>query len=73
MTSSAAALSTAIADVARLGTVEIEDAVVKRLSSPALVERLVANGVSRLTAQRIVELERQGAGPGRARPHTRFK
>ncbi|HEX6701088.1 MAG TPA: hypothetical protein VF101_10200 [Gaiellaceae bacterium] len=33
------------------------------------VERLVRDGVSRLTAERIVEIERSDVGPGRARRH----
>jgi hypothetical protein len=33
------------------------------------VERLVENGMSRLAAQRLVEIARDGAEPGRARPH----
>ena len=33
------------------------------------VERLVREGVSRLTAERIVEIERSDVGPGRARRH----
>lgn len=39
------------------------------LSSFALVERLVARGFSRLTAERFVEIERGAAEAGRARPH----
>jgi hypothetical protein len=54
----------------RFGTIEIAEADAKRLSSATLVERLVANGASRLTAQRMVEIERGSAEPGRARPHT---
>jgi len=34
-----------------------------------LVERLVAAGASRLTAKRIVEIDRGTGEPGRARPH----
>jgi hypothetical protein len=34
------------------------------------VEQLVAGGASRLTAQRIVEIERGTAEAGRARRHT---
>ena len=54
----------------RFGTIEIAEAEAKRLSSTTLVERLVAGGASRLTAQRIIEIERGSAEPGRARPHT---
>jgi hypothetical protein len=42
---------------------------VKKLSGPAEVERLVADGTSRLTAERIVAIERGLAEPGRARRH----
>ncbi len=40
------------------------------LSNAMVVERLVDNGVSRLSAQRIVEIERGAVEPGRARSHT---
>ena len=40
------------------------------LSNTMVVERLVDRGVSRLSAVRIVEIERGAVGPGRARPHT---
>jgi hypothetical protein len=51
---------------------EIEVAVreMKGLSEAALVARLVDSGMSRLTAARIVELDRGSAEPGRARTHT---
>lgn len=62
--------SSAVADVAVFGKVEIADTEVERLSSVALLERLVAGGVSRLTAQRIVEIQSSTTEPGRARPHT---
>ena len=39
----------------------------------ALVERLVASGASRLTAERIVAIERGEAAPGRARRHTQSR
>jgi hypothetical protein len=42
----------------------------KALSNAMVVERLVGSGVSRLSAERIVEVERGAVGPGRARPHT---
>jgi hypothetical protein len=53
-------------------TEEIEIAVreMKGLSETAVVARLVESGVSRLTAERIVEIERGSAEPGRARTHT---
>jgi len=40
------------------------------LSNAMVVERLVDAGISRLSAQRIVEVERQACEPGRARTHT---
>jgi len=55
--------------VALFGKIEIADADMDRLSSTALVERLVAGGISRLTAQRIVEIKRSPTEAGRARPH----
>ena len=55
--------------MARFGKVEIADTDIKGLSSTALVERLVASGVSRLTAERFVAIERGTAEAGRARPH----
>jgi hypothetical protein len=42
---------------------------VKKLGGAAAVERLVAGGASRLTAERIVAIERGLAEPGRARRH----
>ena len=41
----------------------------KELSNARVVERLVDRGVSRLSAERIVEIERSTAEPGRARAH----
>jgi hypothetical protein len=51
---------------------EIEVAVreMKGLSKAVVVARLVGEGVSRLTAERIVEIECGSAEPGRARTHT---
>jgi hypothetical protein len=40
------------------------------LSNAMVVERLVDRGVSRLSAQRIVEIERGAIERGRARTHT---
>jgi hypothetical protein len=40
------------------------------LSNAMVVERLVDSGVSRLSAERIVEIERGTVEPGRARTHT---
>jgi hypothetical protein len=42
----------------------------KALSNAMVVERLVDGGVSRLSAERIVEIERGVVEPGRARTHT---
>jgi hypothetical protein len=56
--------------VSRFGRIEIPDADAMTLSDAAIVERLVAGGASRLTAQRIVAIERGEAETGRARQHT---
>jgi hypothetical protein len=40
------------------------------LSNAMVVERLVDCGVSRLSAERVVEIERGVVEPGRARTHT---
>jgi hypothetical protein len=40
------------------------------LSNAMVVERLVGAGISRLSAERIVEIERKACEPGRARTHT---
>jgi hypothetical protein len=40
-----------------------------RLSDGGLVARLVSQGVSRLTAERFVEIQRGTGESGRARPH----
>ena len=42
----------------------------KALSNAMVVERLVDCGVSRLSAERIIEIERSACEPGRARTHT---
>jgi hypothetical protein len=39
------------------------------LSDAMIVERLVESGVSRLSAERIVEVNRSDNEPGRARRH----
>jgi hypothetical protein len=46
---------------------EDSDSDASRLEASALVERLVADGASRLTAERIVAIERGDEEPGRAR------
>ena len=53
----------------RFGKLEIPDAEAKRLSSEMIVERLVAAGTSRLSAERIVAVERGAETSSRARPH----
>ena len=55
----------------RFGKVEIPDAEATRLSDAAIVARLVATGMTRLTAARLVEIARGNEEPGRARPHKR--
>jgi hypothetical protein len=57
------------AAVARFGKAGLSEAEVERMSGRALVECLVASGVSRLSAERIVAIERGTAAPGRARIH----
>jgi hypothetical protein len=69
----ATGLVTDNANVARFGKVEIADAEVKRLSEAALVDRLVAGGMSRLSAERTVEIDRGTAECGRARPHSKAR
>jgi hypothetical protein len=44
--------------VAQFGKVEIADAEVNRLTDRELAQRLVSEGVSRLTAARLVEIAR---------------
>jgi hypothetical protein len=55
--------------MARVGKVEIDDAELKWLSTSELIARLVDAGVSRLTAERFIAIERGTATQGRARPH----
>jgi hypothetical protein len=50
-------------------SIEISESELKLMSDSALVARLVARGVSRLTAVRVVEIQRGEAELGRARPH----
>jgi hypothetical protein len=52
-----------------LDSVEISDSELKLMSPASIVARLVAGGVSRLTAERFVELRQGDAESGRARPH----
>jgi hypothetical protein len=59
--------------MAWFGRVEIPDAELARLTDDAFVERLVERGVSRLTAHRIVAIQRGSAEPGRARRHAQAR
>jgi hypothetical protein len=56
-------------ELAQFGKIALPREEARLLTSAALVERLVAAGASRLTAHRIVEVERGGDMPGRARKH----
>lgn len=55
--------------MARIGKVEIEEGDLRWMSNTELVARLVAGGVSRLTAERFIAIERGAEKAGRARPH----
>jgi len=46
---------------------------IKQLTRSAWVELLVARGASRVTAERIVDIGRGDAEPGRARRHTQLR
>ena len=61
------------ADVARFGRVEMTEVELRMLSTPALVDRLVDSGISRLSAERMVAIERGDAEAGRARRHTQAR
>ncbi|HEU6446114.1 MAG TPA: hypothetical protein VFL61_13755 [Gaiellaceae bacterium] len=50
-----------------VASIAISEAELKLMSTPALVARLVADGVSRLTAERLIAIRRGAAEPGRAR------
>jgi hypothetical protein len=52
-----------------LAGVEISESDLMLLSDTVLVARLMAGGVSRLTAERFVEIQRGTGESGRARPH----
>jgi hypothetical protein len=54
-------------------TLKISDVDAARLTGRALVERLVDNGISRLTAERFVAIEKGAVEAGRARPHTQAR
>jgi hypothetical protein len=51
------------------GTLEIADSEMQWLSNTAIIARLIESGVSRLSAERIVAVQRGGIEPGRARRH----
>jgi hypothetical protein len=53
----------------QFGSLELSDSQAIRLRDWELVDLLVEAGSSRLTAERMVEIERGKAEPGRARPH----
>jgi hypothetical protein len=57
------------AGVLRFGRLEISESELKGLSSAALVDRLMAGGISRLSAERIAAIEQGSAEPSRARSH----
>ena len=57
------------AGVLRFGRLEISEVELKELSSAALVDRLMAGGISRLSAERIAAIEHGQAEPSRARTH----
>lgn len=57
------------ANLAHFGRLEIAEEDVRRLSGAALVDRLVSTGISRLSAERMVAIDRGIAEPGRARAH----
>ncbi len=55
------------------GALTISKARAELLSDQELVELLTAEGASRLTAARIVAIERDGGEAGRARRHMRTR
>lgn len=58
-----------VAGITLFGELEIADSEARFLSNAMIVERLVETGVSRLSAERIVEVQRGEVEPGRARRH----
>ena len=56
-----------------LARIALSDSEAKTLTDDDLVRRLVDSGVSRLTGQRLVELGRGSAEPGRARRHSQSR
>ena len=55
------------------GCAEISEADLKSFAPAVLVERLVAGGISRLGAERMVAIKRGLAEPGRARTHSQSR
>ena len=55
--------------MAQFGTIELSDEVAARSTDSQLVRLLIARGVTRVTATRMVELYRSEEVPGRARRH----
>jgi hypothetical protein len=55
--------------VTLFGSLEITNSELQYLSNAMIVERLVASGFSRLSADRIVAVQRGQVEPGRARRH----
>ena len=53
----------------QFGALSLSDAQLSRLADWEIADLLVAAGFSRLTAARMVAIERGEADPGRARPH----
>ena len=54
----------------QFGSLSLTDSQLSRLRDWEVVDLLIEAGSSRLTAQRMVEIERGEAEPGRARRHT---
>ena len=54
---------------ARFGPTDITEADMKNFDAAVLVERLMAGGISRLSAERMVAINSGSAEPGRARSH----
>jgi hypothetical protein len=55
--------------VTLFGVLEIRNSELRYLSNAMIVERLVESGVSRVSADRIVAVQRGQVEPGRARRH----
>jgi hypothetical protein len=56
--------------VTLFGALGIANSELRLLSDEMIVERLVDSGISRLSAARIVAVQRGGVEPGRARRHS---